>query len=99
MNESWTISELHRGCQLSHKPVLLQSLPLEKFMRVVSDIMQPRARSSCPFCPRICPWKAPKEALVAVGKTKGLELALNPTTNIATEPVTFGGQVRKTGGL
>jgi hypothetical protein len=99
------MSELHRGRKLYWNPMLLQSLPLEKFLRVVTDIMQQRLTlfpllpkdlpvepADSPECGRTrnWPWKLPKEGLVAAGKAKKLELALNPTTNITTEPVLWG---------
>ena len=36
------MSELHLGRKLYWNPMLLQNLPLEKFLRVVTDIIQQR---------------------------------------------------------
>jgi hypothetical protein len=74
------MSELHRGRKLYWNPVLLQSLPVERFSRVVTDIMQqqltlipllpkdlPVEPVNSPECGRTrsWPWKVPKERPVA----------------------------------
>ena len=76
------MSELHRGRKLYWNPVLLQSLPVERFSRVVTDIMQqrltlfPLSPKDPPVEPEVSaecgrtrnwPWKVPKERLVAAG--------------------------------
>jgi hypothetical protein len=83
------MSELRRGRKLYWHPMSLQSLPWEKFVRVVTDIIQqrlmlfpllpedlPLAAADSPECVRTrnWPWKVPKDRLIALGKAKALEL-------------------------
>ena len=83
------MSELHRGRKLYWHPMSLQSLPWEKFVRVVTGIMQqrltlfpllpedlPLAAADSPVCGQVrhWPWKVPKGRLVVAEKAKKLEL-------------------------
>jgi len=83
------MSEVRRGRKLYWHPMSLQGLPWERFVRVVTDIMQQRL-ALFPLLPedvplevadslecgrsRSWPWKIPKERLMALRKVERLEL-------------------------